>query len=100
MDNTPSISVVLPNFNHGRSVGMALQALLAQSTAPREIIVVDDASTDDGPAVVRQIAVAHPCIRLVVIATNQGVIRALKRGLEFASGDYIYLAAADDWTMP
>ena len=53
---TPSLSVVLPNYNHAKLIGRALAALLAQEHAADEIIVVDDGSTDDSVAVIERIA--------------------------------------------
>src|SRR5262245_42051285 len=100
MNGGPSISVILPNFNHGKFVGAALRALLSQSRAPAEIIFIDDASTDDSLSVIREIAATNPCIRVIENATNLGVVRSQQRGLEIATGDFIYLAAADDWVMP
>lgn len=100
MSSGPCISVILPNFNHGKFVGAALRALLSQSPAPAEIIVIDDASTDDSIEVIRAIAATNPSIRVLENATNLGVIGSQKRGLEIATGDFIYLAAADDWVMP
>jgi glycosyltransferase involved in cell wall biosynthesis len=100
MSDTSGISVVLPNFNHGKFVGSALRALLAQSPAPAEIIVVDDASSDDSLAIIEEIAARHPCVRLLVNPCNVGAIPTEKRGLELVRGRYVYLAAADDWVMP
>ncbi len=42
-----SIAVVLPNYNHGKLIGRHLRNLAGQTVPPDEIIVVDDASTDD-----------------------------------------------------
>ena len=53
---TPSLSVVLPNYNHAKLIGRALAALLAQKRAADEIIVIDDGSTDDSVAVIERIA--------------------------------------------
>jgi glycosyltransferase involved in cell wall biosynthesis len=92
------ISVVLPNFNHGHLVEGALRALLTQSLPPSEIIVVDDASTDNSRSVIERMD--HPTIRLLVNPKNLGVIRSLNRGLELVTGGYIYLAAADDLVGP
>jgi glycosyltransferase involved in cell wall biosynthesis len=99
MNRVSRISVVLPNFNHSHFVGGALRALLSQSPAPDEIIIVDDASTDNSRSIIEDIAVNNPSIQLLVNSENIGVIRAQKRGLEVATGRYIYLAAADDWVM-
>src|SRR5262249_8170556 len=100
MSNSTGISVVLPNFNHGKFVGSALRALLAQSPAPMEIIVIDDASSYDSVATIQAIAARHPCVRLLVNPRNIGAIPTERRGLELVSGRYVYLAAADDWVMP
>jgi glycosyltransferase involved in cell wall biosynthesis len=96
----PSLSVVLPNYNHGRLIARALTALLAQERAPDEIIVIDDGSTDDSLRVIEQIAAGSNIIRVLANPTNEGVPAALMRGLAAARGKYLYLAAADDWVLP
>ena len=52
-----TLSVVMPNFNHGHYLKEALESVLAQSFKPLEVIVVDDASTDDSLAVAGEFAV-------------------------------------------
>ncbi len=96
----PVLSVVLPNYNHAGLVGRALEALLAQEHPADEIIVVDDGSTDDSVNVVERFAARAPSIVVLANAANQGVIPALKRGLQAARGRYVYFAAADDWILP
>lgn len=95
-----SISVILPNFNHGRFLSCALEALLTQSVAPAEIIVIDDASTDDSVPIIKQIATRHRSITLLQNPHTFGVIKSLNRGIEHARGSYLYFAAADDWVVP
>ena len=92
-----SLSVILPNYNHGHLVLRALTALARQD--PDEIIVVDDASTDDSLAILQDFARSVP-ITILRNASNQGAVPALARGLAAASGRYIYFAAADDYVMP
>jgi glycosyltransferase involved in cell wall biosynthesis len=77
-----------------------LQALLRQDHPADEIIVVDDGSTDDSLDVINRFAAEAPSIRVLANHQNQGVIPALIRGLDSASGRYVYFAAADDWVMP
>ena len=96
----PTLSVVLPNYNHAKFVGRALAALLSQERAADEIIVIDDGSTDDSVAVIERIAAAAPAIRLLRNPSNVGVIATLQRGLEAARGKYVYFAASDDWVFP
>jgi glycosyltransferase involved in cell wall biosynthesis len=94
------LSVVLPNFNHARQLPVAIQALLGQSRAPDEIIVVDDGSTDDSMEVLSAFAAEAPTIRVLENRRNLGVIPSLNRGLEAVRGRYVYFAAADDWVLP
>ena len=100
MSNISDISVILANFNHSRFVEVALRALISQIPAPAEIVVVDDASTDESVATIRRIAAENPSIRLIENSENIGVIRAQKLALEVATGHYIYFAASDDWVIP
>jgi glycosyltransferase involved in cell wall biosynthesis len=92
--------VVLPNYNHAKFIGRALAALLRQERAADEIIVIDDGSTDDSVAVIEAIAAVTPRIHFLRNPNNVGVIPTLQRGLEAASGKYIYFAASDDWVFP
>jgi len=92
----PTLSVVVPNYNHARYLEAALGAHLDQSAPPLEIIVVDDASTDDSSAVVKRVASKHPSVRLLRLGRNGGVIAAMNRGLLEARGDYVCFSAADD----
>jgi len=96
----PTLSVVLPNYNHAKFIGRALAALQSQERAADEIIVIDDGSTDDSVAVIERIAATSPAIRLLRNPNNIGVIATLQRGLEAARGKYVYFAASDDWVFP
>jgi glycosyltransferase involved in cell wall biosynthesis len=78
----------------------ATRALLAQERPPDEIIVVDDGSSDNSRAVIEELARTSPKLRAMWNPTNRGAIPTLNRGIEAATGCYIYLAAADDWVMP
>ena len=97
---SPTLSVVLPNYNHAALLPRALDALIAQDRPADEIVIVDDGSTDGSRAVIERYAARHPSIRLLANEHNSGVIPALQRGLEAARGDYVYFAASDDWVMP
>ena len=92
-----SLSVILPNYNHGHLIRRALTALASE--APDEIIVIDDASTDGSVAIMEDFARTVP-LTILRNASNQGAVPALARGLAAASGRYVYFAAADDYVMP
>lgn len=94
----PSVSVILPVFNGERFVAAAIGSILAQTWRDLEVIVVDDASTDRTPALLRQIA--DPRVRVLTAAANEGLPRALNRGLDAASGALIARQDADDVSHP
>lgn len=89
-------SVVVPCHNAATSIGQTLQSIAAQSLAPREIIVVDDASTDDSRA---QIAASGVSVTLIETdVRNAGAARNL--GIGRARGDWVALCDADDLWFP
>lgn len=95
------LSAIIPNYNHGKFIGRAVDALLAQSVRPDEIIIVDDASTDDSRIVIESLRDRHPTlIRFVTHDVNLGAIAALNRGLAEVRGEYVYFGSADDVTHP
>ncbi len=93
------LSVVVPNFNHAHCIGRALRALLRQSPPPDEIIIVDDASTDDSIRVIEALQREQPSIRLLRHPANRGAPAALNTGLAAAAGKFVYFAAADDFVL-
>ncbi|TGV96003.1 glycosyltransferase family 2 protein, partial [Mesorhizobium sp. M2D.F.Ca.ET.145.01.1.1] len=91
-----------PNYNYARYLGARLNSIADQTTRPYELIVLDDASTDESVQVIEQFLADCdiPC-RLVVNAQNSGsVFRQWMRGVEMARGDYVWIAEADDLADP
>lgn len=97
---SPTLSVVMPNYNHARYLPEALQALLDQSYRPLEIIVMDDCSTDNSVEIIQGFARKDPLIRLVQNERNMGVLPTVNRLIKVASGDYVCSTAADDLLLP
>ena len=91
------ISVVIPLYNKAAEIGRAVRSVLAQTLPPREVIVVDDGSTDGSAAVVETIA--SPLVRLVR-QENRGVSAARNRGIAMASGRHVALLDGDDSWHP
>jgi glycosyltransferase involved in cell wall biosynthesis len=98
----PSISVVVPNYNYARHLPLRLGTIFAQSHPVHEIIVLDDASTDDSTMVIPALAAQWSReIRFIANETNSGSVFAQwRRAAELASGDFIWLAEADDAAEP
>ena len=95
-----SFLVIMPNFNHAAWLPHALNALLQQTPPAGEIIIVDDASTDDSISIIESFQARHPSIRLIRHETNQGVAAAIKTAMAAVSGEFLLGAAADDYVLP
>jgi|GEM_PF-2638646 len=90
------LSVIIPNYNHGHFLPEQLNAILNQSFRPFEIIIIDDASTDDSVKVIQEYAKNNPEIVFYCNEVNQGPIYGLNKGIDLARGDFIYFPSADD----
>ncbi|HEX2092917.1 MAG TPA: glycosyltransferase family A protein [Longimicrobiaceae bacterium] len=97
----PLVSVVMPCYNAAPFVAEAMESVLAQSYAPVELVVVDDASTDGSGQVVRALAECHPDrVRAVRLDRNRGGCHARNRGVEVARGELLMFLDADDRIAP
>jgi len=90
----------MANYNHGRFLRAALESLARQSIAAREIIIIDDASTDDSIDIIASIQKIYPMIRLLRNERNQGVNVSFARGVAQTTGDYLFFPGADDCVLP
>lgn len=94
------VSVIIPTFNAGYRLAIAIKSLLNQSWQNIEIIVVDDCSTDDTPELVMQLSAQDSRVKLVQQEQNGGAYKARNAGLRIAKGDFITTHDADDWSHP
>jgi glycosyltransferase involved in cell wall biosynthesis len=98
MDNL--ISVVIPMYNAESTIEQSIQSVLNQKyDCVKEIIVVDDGSTDNGYEIVKKLSLDEPRIVLIT-KENGGVSSARNVGLKVATGDYIAFLDSDDAWLP
>lgn len=94
------VSIICLCYNHARFVAEAIDSVWHQTYDTVELIVVDDASTDESVAIIREKLRARPEVIFIPLAENIGNCRAFNRGLAHATGDYIIDLAADDVLLP
>jgi glycosyltransferase involved in cell wall biosynthesis len=95
----PLASVLIPNYNYGRFVGMALQSLLNQTYPNFEALVCDDRSTDNSREVIQEYGRKDSRIKMLVQA-NRGFASAVNTAYESSKGEVICLLDADDMFRP
>jgi hypothetical protein len=96
-----TVSAVVPNYNDASTIGETLEALLTQSHHNIELIVVDDASTDDSVEVIQGFARRDSRVRVIRRAQNGGPVVAQLTGYTAATGKYILGGcSANDKVLP
>lgn len=93
-------SVIIPLFNKAPYVKKALNSVLAQSFRDFELIVVDDGSSDDSYAIVKELLDGYTGNSQLIHQDNAGVSTARNNGVASAHGDYLCFLDADDWWAP
>lgn len=93
----PSVSAVIPAYNRQNTIARAIRSALEQSVPPAEVIVVDDASSDD---TVRTVGKNFPSVRIIRRERNQGAQAARAAGIRAAAGEWIAFLDSDDWWLP
>src|SRR5262249_35193617 len=93
--STADVSVVIPVYNHDRFVGAAIESVLSQTMRPREILCIDDGSTDSSARVLEAVAAREPSVRFWS-RPNQGAHRTINEGIRGARGRYVAILNSDD----
>ena len=98
LSSSPRVTVILPTYNHGKYLDLAIQSVLLQKGIDTQLIVINDGSTDDSEKVLSAY-LACPNIT-IVHQENQGLPNAINAGLELADGDLITWTSADNNFLP
>jgi glycosyltransferase involved in cell wall biosynthesis len=95
----PRLSVTVTNYNYGRYLAQTIESILTQSFDDFELILIDNASTDESLAVMQRYAEMDPRIRIVAHHENQGMFASLRQSCALARGRYRVHVNADDWIL-
>lgn len=94
----PLVSVIVPNYNHARFLEKRIESILSQTFKEFEVVLLDDASTDDSLQILRKYA-THPLVSgFVPSDSNSGSpFGQWATGLSLSSGKYVWIAESDDF---
>jgi glycosyltransferase involved in cell wall biosynthesis len=95
----PLVSVIVPNYNHEPYLEQRLQSIYAQSYSNFEVILLDDASTDESVRILEKYRDHHPDKTILEVnrKNSGGVFEQWQRGLAHARGAIVWIAESDDW---
>lgn len=96
----PDVSVIIAAWNAASCIERAASSALDSEGLNVQVVIVDDASTDGTPAVIRRLAAADPRIVTNRLAVNSGPSVARNRAIELSNGRYIAVLDADDAILP
>ena len=99
LEMKPAVSVVIPVYNVEAYLRECVDSALNQTMEDLEIILVDDGATDSSGAICDEYAEKDPRIR-VIHQENGGLSAARNRGLDAATGEYVYFLDSDDYILP
>jgi glycosyltransferase involved in cell wall biosynthesis len=100
MMQSPKVSVIVPNYNHAPYLEQRLESILNQTFGDFELIILDDASTDNSHAILAKYH-AKPRVRIAVNSRNSGsAFPQWNRGIGMARGEYVWIAESDDSADP
>ncbi|MCZ2486956.1 glycosyltransferase family 2 protein [Aquirufa antheringensis] len=97
----PLVSVIIPNFNHSQFLEQRIESVLNQRFENFEVIILDDCSSDNSLQIIERYRNNPVISKIVYNETNSGsTFIQWKKGIEIASGEYIWIAESDDWCEP
>jgi glycosyltransferase involved in cell wall biosynthesis len=94
-EHSRTLSVLIPAFNEEQTIVPVLRRVVALGSILKEIIVVDDGSSDRTPELVKEFATRHPLIRFYRLSRNSGKTAAIQHALDLATGEIIIVQDAD-----
>ena len=93
----PKVSIIVPNYNHARFLDERLTSIFNQTFEDYEVILLDDASTDESVSILKKYAENNKVTHLIINDSNTGSpFKQWKKGLDLAKGEYIWIAESDD----
>lgn len=94
------VDVMVPCYNYSRFLRQCVDSVLTQSHRELRVVIVDDASTDDTPAMCAELAAQDARVTIVRYEANRGHIETYNECIDMAGNDYMLILSADDMLLP
>ena len=98
--SSPLVTIIALCHNHAPYLREALDSIVHQAYAPLEVWLVDNGSTDESPAILREYAQAYPNWHLLLLPENLGNCRAFNQAFRQSEGEFVVDFATDDVLLP
>jgi glycosyltransferase involved in cell wall biosynthesis len=96
----PRVSVLIGAYDNAATLAVAIDSILAQTVSDLELLVIDDGSRDETPAVISAAEARDPRVRSLTMERNVGISRSLNAGLQAARAPVVAVQDADDHSAP
>lgn len=96
---SPHLSVTVTNYNYARFLPRNIESILGQTFEDFEVVIVDNASSDDSVSVIERYADSDSRIRLIAHERNQGGLASFRESCDVSRGKYRVHVDADDWAL-
>jgi glycosyltransferase involved in cell wall biosynthesis len=100
MKTKSTVDVIVPCYRYGHFLAQCVQSVLSQAGVDVRVLIIDDESPDDTPAVARQLCADDSRVTYRRHAVNQGHIATYNEGIAWTSSEYYLLLSADDMLTP
>jgi len=97
---TPRVSVLIGAYDNAPTLGRAIASILGQTVTELELLLIDDGSRDETPAVIAAAATRDARVRTLTMERNVGISRSLNEGLRAARSPIVAVQDADDRSAP
>lgn len=98
--SSPVVSIVMPSFNAARFILPSIESVVAQTHTDWELLVVDDASSDETATLVREKYATDDRVKVIALTENQGAAVARNTAIGLAKGRFIAFLDCDDLWLP
>ncbi|MFT4304482.1 MAG: glycosyltransferase family 2 protein [Candidatus Woesearchaeota archaeon] len=99
-NNEDLISIILPSYNYEKYIKQTIKSVLRQSYTNLELIIIDDASTDNSVSIIKKIQNKNNKIKLIENKKNIGLLQSYKKALKKTKGKFVAFIDADDYWHP